>query len=103
MEVMCETLRKIPPQVMHALSAKHLHERPKRKLIQLAAPVFDPAQVGFRRTIVLDRDLRKQHRISAEGRKDCLIDPVSVTGALFAEIADPEYPFETLSVSRIKR
>jgi len=61
---------------MHALSAKLFHEGTERELIQLASPIFDPAQGRIGGAIVGDRNLGKQYGIIAKGSKNDVIDCV---------------------------
>ena len=46
-KVMREARSKIAPRLVQALARKNLEERPERELVDLASPVFDPAQVRF--------------------------------------------------------
>src|SRR5882724_6153887 len=75
-EVMRKAHPKVSPRLMDVLPGKKLNERPERELINLASPIFDPAQICFSRTRVRNRDLRNQHGIITERRKNDLINRV---------------------------
>src|ERR1700730_16083455 len=97
--MMLEPGGEIASQFMHALPGESLHERAKRKLIELAAPVLDPAQAGFRFPAVGDADLRNQYRIITKRREDDLINRIVLSGNPLAKVSDSESPVEDRRIS----
>src|SRR5258708_301848 len=102
-EVMRKARAKVSPRLMHILARKKLEERPERKLINLASPIFDPAEVCFSRTRVRNRDLRNQHGIVTERRKNNLINRICMARNFFAEIPNPKHAVKAVGVPGIKR
>src|SRR5947207_725191 len=92
---------KVAAQFVHALTAKAFHERAKRKLIQVTAPIFNPAQVGDAGSHVRNFYLRNQHWIVAERRENDLIKLVPRTRNSLAEISHSEYALK-IRVSGIR-
>src|SRR6266446_9646354 len=101
--MMLEARGKIAPQFMHALPAKSLHESAERKLILLAAPILDPAQVCIRLAAVGDGHLRNQYGIVTKGREDNLINCIILSRSFLAEVSDAENTLEALRIPRIVR
>ena len=72
-------------------------------MIELAAPVFDPSQLRFRRPVVRDLDLRNQNGIIAEGRENYVVNAVALVPDFLATISDPENAVEAFRGARIER
>ena len=87
--------------IVHALAARTFHERPERKLIELASPIFDPAKARFLPAGIRDRDLRNQDWLVAERGKNDLVDHVAFVIDLLSKISLTKYSFEVLCIPRI--
>src|SRR5215471_18294877 len=87
--------------IVQALAGETFHKRAEGKLIQLASPIFDPAEARFIPTGIGDSDLRKQDRIVAERRKDDLVDQVIFAIDLLAKISCAKHSIEALCTARI--
>src|SRR5437879_323481 len=86
---------KVAAQLVHALSAETFHERTERKLVELAAPVFNPSQIGVGSTGVRHCDLRKEYGIVTKRSKDDVVDRVRVDAHFLAKISRSESQIET--------
>src|SRR5260370_810805 len=100
---MSKSRPKLAPQFSHALCGKSHHEGTERKLIDVAAPMLNPAQLGFRVATIGDADLRYQYRVVAKRRENHVIDRVVVDGNLLTKIPHPEDTIEVRRVSWIER
>src|SRR5579863_7384753 len=95
---MFEASGKVATQFMHGLSGEGLHESTERKLILLAPPILNPAQVGVSSAVIAERHLRNQGRVVAKRRKDHLIDGVIPGCNSLAEISNPENSIEGFGI-----
>src|ERR1035438_1983156 len=98
-----EAIAEPTAQIRRAPAAELFDIGAKRKLIDVASPIFDPAQVGAGLAVVGDSHLGEQHGIVAEGRDNGLVDGVAGARDLLAKVTDAEDAVEALCAARIER
>ena len=99
-QIMAEAQGGFPAQADHFFCVKFpravvgVGEGRVGKRIWLAAPVFDPVEVGRPGALTGDDDLGYQHRVVAEGRVNRLIDGEVLAGGLLTQVSHAEEALE---------
>jgi len=84
-----------------AAQGGRLHEGAIRELINVAAPILDPADCRRRAALVGNACLRNQNRVITKGGKNRLVDFEASALHGLAQITGAQNPFEGVGIARI--
>src|SRR6266496_2031956 len=100
-ELMAEAGSQLASQFVHVPSGS-FHEGAERELVNLASPIFNPAQIRVCCPGIRDRHLRDQQRVIAEWGKYDVVRSVFFSPNFLAKISNAKNAFEGLGIPRVE-